>query len=75
MPTRWKLKEFLDKHQITVYELAKHTSGRLSRNALYKLANEAPAQLRISTIDTLIPALERMTGQRVELNDLLEYER
>jgi len=67
------LKDFLESHDITVYELAKHTKGKLSRNALYKLTNEAPAQLRISTFDTLIPALKQITGKPVKLTDLLDY--
>ncbi len=74
MATRWKLKEFLSEHNISVYELAKHTKGRLSRNGLYKLVNKSPEQLRIATLDTLIPVLGQLTGKDVGLSDILEWQ-
>ncbi len=73
MPMKWKLPEFLNKHNITVYKLAKETT--IARNTLYNLTNKTPIRIDLETLNALIPALERMTGQRVELNDLLEYER
>ncbi len=69
MATKWKLEQFLDEHGITVYELAKHT--KISRNSLYKLVKE-PQAVRFDTLDDLLPVLDRLTGQRVEVSDLLE---
>jgi DNA-binding Xre family transcriptional regulator len=73
MPMRWKLQEFLEKHNITVYALAKETT--IARNTLYNLTNKAPARIDLETLNELIPALERVTKKRVELTDLLDYER
>jgi DNA-binding Xre family transcriptional regulator len=75
MPTKWKLKEFLEHHDITVYRLAKETGDQLTRNTLYNLTTKEPKRIELNTIDVLIPALEQLTGKRVELSDLLEYER
>lgn len=75
MATIWKLREFIDQHGITPNALATRTRGRLSRNAIYNLANpkEPPKRLEVATLDTLIPALREMTGEPVEITDLLEY--
>ena len=73
MPTRMKLAEFLKQHNITVYALAKETEGKLSRTALYHLANE-PKGVQFETLDVLVNALSKMTGRKVSISDLLEYE-
>lgn len=73
MPTRWKLKEFLDNHGITVYALAQKTEGKLSRNALYHLASH-PKGIQFETLDVLVPVLSEMTGSKVSVADLLDYE-
>jgi DNA-binding Xre family transcriptional regulator len=74
MPTRWKLKAFLDEHGITVYKLAQHTGDKLSRNALYNLAkDEPPARIELKTLDVLIPVLSELTGKVVRVEDLLGY--
>ena len=74
MPTRWKLKEVLDGHGITPYQLSLKVEAKLSRNAIYSLVREQPNRLQLSTLDTLIPALCELTGSRIRINDLLEYE-
>lgn len=73
MPTRWKLKEFLDDHSITVYALAQKTEGKLSRNALYHLASR-PKGIQFETLDVLVPILSEMTGKKLTVADLLEYD-
>jgi DNA-binding Xre family transcriptional regulator len=73
MPTRWKLKEFLDDYNITVYALAQKTEGKLSRNALYHLASN-PKGIQFETLNVLVPILSEMTGQKLSVSDLLDYE-
>jgi hypothetical protein len=76
MPTRWKLREFLEAHNITPYRLAQETAGQLGMKSIYNLVKEPPPdRLRIRTFDVLIPALERLTGEAVQVSDLLDYER
>lgn len=74
--TRWRFKEFLDENNLSAYSVVQETSGKLSRTAVYDLASsDSPASIRISTFDALLPALEKLTGRRVEIGDLLTYER
>lgn len=76
MPTRWRLKEFLQDHEITPYALSQQTAGKLSMKSVYNLvADTPPTNVRVTTFDALIPALEQLTGRRVEISDLLGYER
>jgi hypothetical protein len=72
MPVRWKLKEFLDKRNVTVYRAAKQTEGKLSRNAWYNLASD-PAHVSFETLNIIIPALEELTGSPVGITDLIDY--
>jgi DNA-binding Xre family transcriptional regulator len=69
---RWKLKDYLDRHGITVYQLAKQTEGKLSRNALYNLADN-PESIRFENLDTIIIALKEITKKQLKVSDLLEF--
>ena len=73
MATLWKLKSFLDEHGLSANAVSERTKGKLARNSVYNLL-KAPRSVRLETLDALIPALEEMTGQRVSVTDLLEYE-
>ena len=76
MPTRWKLKEFLQEHDISPYALSQQTTGKLSMKSVYNLvADTPPTNIRTTTFDALIPALEQLTGKHVDITDLLAYER
>lgn len=75
MPTRWKLKEFLADHDITVYKLAQETDKKISRNSLYNLTGyPPPTRIAINTFDVLIPALRKLTGEKVVISDIMPYE-
>jgi Cro/C1-type HTH DNA-binding domain len=76
MPTKLKLKEFLDAHKITVYALAKKTEGKLSRNSLYSLTSQdnPPKGILFESLDVLIPTLREMIGKQVQIKDLIEFE-
>ena len=44
--------------------------------SVYNLvADTPPTNIRVTTFDALIPALETLTGKRVEVSDLIGYER
>lgn len=73
--THWKLKQFMELHHIRPGDLARATGGELSRAGLYRLlTNERPTGIHFSTLDALLPALEAITGQPVEIADLISYE-
>lgn len=55
-------------------ELVTSTASRkLSRTSVYALSRSAEA-IRLDTLDTLLPALSALTGQRVEVGDLIVYD-
>jgi DNA-binding Xre family transcriptional regulator len=73
--THWKLKQFMELHRIHPGDLARATGGELSRADLYRLlADERPTGIHFSTLDSLLPALEALIGQPVEIADLINYE-
>lgn len=72
MSLDWKLRDVLERHNITVYRLA-DVSG-VPRNTLYNLVNKEPARVDLGTLDAVLSALDELTGERVRINDLLERE-
>ena len=69
MSLHWKLRDVLKQHHITVYRLA-DVSG-VPRNTLYNLVNREPARLDLGTLGAVLGALDELTGERLELTDLL----
>lgn len=70
----WKLKIYLQEHQITANALSEHVKGKLSKTSIYNLVGDKqPSGVHFATLDILIPALTDLTGQPVTLHDLLEY--
>ena len=72
MPVKWKVKEFLQAHNITPYRLMKESG--LSQGTAYRLANNNFNSVNADIIDALIRALRSLTGRKVNVQDLLEYE-
>ena len=72
MPVRWKVREYLQAHNITPYRLMK-TSG-LSQGTAYRLAHNSFNSVNAEIIDSVIRALRELTGEDVQVSDLLEYE-
>lgn len=64
---------YLKAHELTVYRLAAHTKGQMARRTLYLLANGETGRLDLATLAKLIHALRELTGQPVEVQDLLRY--
>lgn len=70
---RWKLKEYLDSNGLTVYQLWKATG--LSKTGTYKIVKNQVGGLEFDALGRIITALEKLTGKRVEPNDVLEVVR
>lgn len=68
---QFTLKNYLDAHGLTAYRLAEQTKGRLSRGTVYALARGSAARVDLSTLGTVITALEELTGREVAPGDLL----
>lgn len=76
MPTRIKLKRLLQQRGISVYRLSQETKGQLSIQSLYNLTGEPPPKrIELASLDAIVEALHRITGEEITVCDLLEYER
>jgi DNA-binding Xre family transcriptional regulator len=68
----WKLREYLDQHEVSAYALTK--AADLAPNTVYALARGDQGRVDLVVLDKVIEALEQLTGQRVSVSDLLERE-
>jgi DNA-binding Xre family transcriptional regulator len=73
MPVKWKLKEYLDQHDITPYRLAQEVHGELSQKGVYRLVDQGLGGVRFDTLSAVIKGLRTITGREVTPNELLEY--
>ena len=74
---RWKLNDLLKGTQVSVYALNQQLvkAGRgVSRNTLYRLANEQPERIDLEVAGRVLWGLEQLTGKHYTVTDLLEYE-
>ncbi len=69
---KWTLKEYLTRHDLTAYQLAKESG--LSVNTIYPLARGEAKGIQLETLQTVIDALDELTGKRVNVTDLIERE-
>lgn len=74
---RWKLREYLEANNLTVYQLWK-ASG-LTKTGVYNLTTpkgqERAKGVEFATLGKLIQGLEKLTHKRVSLDDVLEVVR
>ncbi len=72
---KWKLNEFLAKHDLTAYRLATTLDSHTRAPTIYRLAKEDVELSRIdfNVLSTVIDGLRELTGEKVEITDLLEY--
>lgn len=68
---KWKLRSYLDRHGLTPHQLA--LESKLSVNTVYPMARGQAARISLRTMDKTIEALRSLTGERVDIADLLEY--
>ena len=73
--TQWRLKTFMEANRVRPGDLARATEGKLSRAGIYGLlTDERPQNVHFATLDVLLPALAAITGQPVNVGDLIVYE-
>jgi DNA-binding Xre family transcriptional regulator len=70
---KWKLKEFLEQHNLSAYQLVDKAHGGLSRTGVYRLTDSDVSGVRFESLAAIIPALRELTGEEVQIGDLLEY--
>ncbi len=69
---KWTLKDYLNRHDLTAYQLAKESG--LSVNTIYPLARGEAQRVSLDTLQTVLDALDKLTGGRVSVTDVLERE-
>ena len=70
---KWKIRQLLEKHNITPYRLWKESG--LAQKTIYTLSHDKGERADLGTLGTLVSTLEKLTGQTVTPNDLLEVVR
>lgn len=66
----WKLKDYLEKHDITPHRLA--LEAKLSVNSVYPIVRGTAQRISLPTLERLLTTLDRLSGERVELSELLD---
>lgn len=69
---RWKLREFLKKHDRRVADLIRLTDA--SPTTVYHLAAGKGEQVKLITLAAVLTGMQRLTGCPVSIADLLEYQ-
>lgn len=71
---RWRLGAYLNERGLTAYALAK-ASGISRLNTIYRIAKEGsePTRVDLPTLAAVIDGLRKLTGEDVQITDVLEY--
>lgn len=72
MPIRWLIRPLLERHDVTPYRLMKESG--LAQGTVYRLVRGETSTLNVETLDRVMTALRRLTGEKVEIQDLIVYE-
>ncbi|CAN5560272.1 hypothetical protein BH24DEI1_BH24DEI1_04150 [soil metagenome] len=72
MDIRITLGDYLDAHNLSAYRLAQETSGKVARGSIYALARGEVKRVDLDTLGAVMETLERLTGEPVKFDDLLE---
>lgn len=72
VPVNWTVRPLLERHGITPYRLMKESG--LAQGTVYRLVNGDTRSLNAETLDRVMGALRRLTGEEIQINDLLHYE-
>jgi len=72
VPVHWTIRTILERHSITPYRLMKESG--LSQGTVYRLVNGDSRGLNSETLDRVMTVLRRLTGEDLQIADLLAYE-
>lgn len=75
MPSfRWRFAEFLNDRNLSVYAVAKGR-GVTRMNSIYRMARQGdePQRVDLHVLAEVIAELRALTGENVEIGDLLEF--
>ena len=71
MAVRWKVREFLEEHNLTPYRLM--VSSGLAKGTVYRLVNDNSTGISPETLNSILSALTELTGQPVGITEVLEF--
>lgn len=71
---RWRLADFLEDRGLTAYALGK-ASGTTRMNTIYRIARrgDEPTRVDLPTLALVLDGLRKLTGEPVNIMDVLEY--
>lgn len=69
---RWKLRAFLLRHGLNAHQVV--IASGLSTRTIYPIAAGESTRVDLHSLEAIIAALRDLTGERVDMNDLLEFE-
>lgn len=71
---RWRLGLFLEEHRLTAYALGK-ASGIERMSTVYRIASKEnpPIRVDLPTLARVLDGLRQLTGEDVQITDILEY--
>ena len=75
---RFDIEPVLRKYNLTVYDFVKRAMGpddnpQSAMSQLYKLKNNKADRVRIDTLSEIVGALRDVTGEEIQIQDLLVY--
>lgn len=71
---RWRLREILDRENITAYRLNALLTPHIGQGTVYRWARKAPKQVDVSVLGWVVWGLRRLTGKPYTVCDILEFE-
>ena len=73
MLIRVSLDRYLERHNLSAYRLANELKGRVAQGSVYAMTrSKTVKRIDLETLTGVMQALERITGEPVTPNDLLE---
>jgi DNA-binding Xre family transcriptional regulator len=71
MPMRWKLSELAKSKKVTARQIMLESG--LSSNTVYPIARGTSSTVSLETMSKIISAMRTLTGDVIEVGDLLEF--
>jgi hypothetical protein len=69
MALRLNLGKYLEQHNISAYRVVQ--VSKLAPNTVYALARKPTKRIDLDTVSAVLAALETITGENVQLGDLI----
>ncbi len=70
MTLRFNLGKYLEQHNISAYRVVQ--VSKLAPNTVYALARKPSKRIDLDTVSAVLAGLETITGENVQLGDLIE---